>query len=132
MSAPCRPWYLVVVASPGTLTAIGSYRIEREIGRGGMGVVYLARDTKLERDVAIKAMSARFTDDPVKLTRFEREARLLASLNHPNIAAIYALEEHEGARYLVLEFVDGPMLKDILKDQGASSPRRPPPRAGRT
>ncbi len=98
------------------LTKIGPYRIGREIGRGGMGVVYLARDTKLDRDVAIKAMSAELTGDPVKLNRFEREAKLLASLSHPNIAAIYALEEHDGARYLVLELVEGRMLKDVLAE----------------
>ena len=95
---------------------IGPYRIEREIGRGGMGVVYLAVDTKLDRPVAIKAMSAQFANDAVSLARFEREAKLLASLNHPRIGAIYALEEHQGARYLVLELVEGRVLKEIVAD----------------
>ena len=73
---------------PGT--RLGPYEILSQLGQGGMGVVYRATDTRLDREVAIKAMSARFTDDPIKLTRFEREAKLLASLNHPKIAAIYA------------------------------------------
>ena len=96
--------------------SIGPYRIERELGRGGMGVVYRAVDTKLDRPVAIKAISAQFSDDAVKLARFEREAKLLASLNHPRIGAIYALEEFKGARYLVLELIEGRVLKDVLAD----------------
>jgi serine/threonine-protein kinase len=101
---------------------IGPYRIMREIGRGGMGVVYLARDTNLQRDVAIKALPDRLGSDDLR-ARFEREARLLAALNHPNIAMIYALEEVDGAHYLVLEHVPGPTLKDLLGD-GPIPPRR--------
>ena len=108
--------YLVDVAEVAIPQQIGPYRIEREIGRGGMGVVYRAIDTKLDRPVAIKAISAQFTNDPVKLDRFEREAKLLASLNHPRIGAIYALEEHQGARYLVLELIEGRVLKDVTAD----------------
>ena len=90
------------------------YEITREIGRGGMGVVYLARDTKLDRDVAIKALPAEVVDDEEKLTRFETEAKLLASLNHPNIATVYGLEEVEGRRYLILEYIDGESLIEFL------------------
>ncbi len=93
---------------------IGPYEITREIGRGGMGVVYLARDTKLDRDVAIKALPPEVVDDEDKLSRFEREAKLLASINHPNIATIYGLEEVEGRRYLILEYIDGESLIEYL------------------
>ena len=85
------------VNNPGSpkqmASRIGPYEITREIGRGGMGVVYLARDTKLDRDVAIKCLPDELSDDADRLARFEREAKLLASLNHPNIATIYGLEE---------------------------------------
>jgi Tol biopolymer transport system component/predicted Ser/Thr protein kinase len=93
---------------------IGSYPIERELGRGGMGIVYLGRDTKLGRAVAIKVLPDAFALDPERLSRFEREAKLLASLNHPNIAGIYGLEEADGRRFLALEFVEGPTLADRL------------------
>jgi hypothetical protein len=83
------------------------YRIAEKIGEGGMGEVYRASDTKLARDVAIKVLPPALSDDPERLARFQREAQLLASLNHPNIAAIYGLEEVEGTRFLVLELVDG-------------------------
>ena len=82
---------------------IGSYRVTAKIGEGGMGEVYRARDTKLDRDVALKVLPHAFTDDPDRLARFEREARVLASLNHPNIGHIYGLEEAEGQKALVLE-----------------------------
>ena len=77
--------------SPGT--RLGPYEITAAIGAGGMGEVYRARDTKLNRDVAIKVLPAAFADDPERLARFKREAQTLASLNHPNIAAIYGIEE---------------------------------------
>ncbi len=96
-------------------TQIGPYTIERELGRGGMGVVYLGRDTKLDRPVAIKALPEHLAEDPERMARFEREAKLLASLSHPNIAGVYGLEEHEGARYLVMEFVEGESLAQILE-----------------
>jgi serine/threonine-protein kinase len=79
-----------------------------------MGVVYLARDTRLDRRVAIKVLPEAFATDPERLARFEREARLVASLNHPNIAAIYGLEEAEGRRFLALEYVEGDTLGDRL------------------
>ncbi len=94
--------------------AIGPFTIERELGRGGMGEVFLARDTRLDRLVAIKALPAHLAQDPDRLARFQREAKVLASLNHPGIAAIYGLEEANGHQYLVLEFVDGQTLADRL------------------
>ena len=96
-------------------STIGPYRVEREIARGGMGIVYEARDTRLDRTVAIKAMPDDVAADPERMARFEREARVLASLNHPNIAGIYGLEESEGRRYLALEHVQGETLADRLR-----------------
>ena len=95
-------------------TRRGPYEILAPLGAGGMGEVYRARDTRLQRDVAIKALPAEFAADAERLARFQREARLLASLNHPNIAAIYGLEEADGARYLVLEIVEGESLAQRL------------------
>jgi serine/threonine-protein kinase len=90
---------------------IGRFRIERELGRGAVGAVYLAHDTKLDRSVAIKSLPAEVMGDPKAKSRFAREARILASLNHPNIAAIYEeLEEAEGIGYLILEYVPGQTL----------------------
>jgi len=96
------------------LTQLGPYRIDRELGRGGMGVVHLGHDTRLDRPVAIKALPEHLADDPDRLARFEREAKTLASLSHPNIAGIYGLEEADGKRYLVLEYVDGETLDTRL------------------
>src|SRR5262249_52470059 len=96
-------------------TSIGPYEIQRELGRGGMGEVYLARDTRLDRSVAIKSLPRDFTGDPDRVARFQREAKVLASLNHPNIAAIHGLEEFDGHRYLVLEYVEGENLAARLK-----------------
>jgi len=93
---------------------IGQYKIQQELGAGGMGVVYRAADSKLGRDVAIKVLPTEFAKDPERLARFEREARLLASLNHPNVAAIHGLEETDGIPYLVLEFVAGETLGQRL------------------
>jgi len=101
------------------LTQIGPYTVEREIGRGGMGVVYLARDSGLGRSVAIKAVPAEWQHDAERMGRFEREARLLASMNHPSIASVYGLQEHEGRKYLVMEFVEGRSLADIVRDDSA-------------
>ena len=100
--------------SPGT--TLGPYTVTAKIGEGGMGEVYRARDTKLDRDVALKVLSEAFTSDPDRLARFEREAKLLASLNHPNIGHIYGLEDAEGgrSRALVLELVEGPTLADLI------------------
>jgi len=97
-----------VSIAPGT--RLGVYEIVSLLGAGGMGEVYRARDTRLQRDVAIKVLPPAFASDPDRLARFEREAQLLASLNHPNIAAIYGLEE----KALILELVDGPTLADRI------------------
>ena len=93
-------------------TALGPYEILAAIGAGGMGEVYRARDTKLNRDVALKVLPEAFATDPDRLARFKREAHVLAALNHPNIATIYGFEESDGVRALVLELVEGPTLAD--------------------
>ena len=95
---------------------LGVYQVQALLGAGGMGEVYRARDTKLERDVAVKFLPHAFMSNPERLARFEREARMLAALNHPNIGAIYGFEEAEGIRFLVLELVDGQTLADTLAD----------------
>jgi eukaryotic-like serine/threonine-protein kinase len=94
---------------------LGPYEIQALLGAGGMGEVYLARDTKLRRDVAIKILPDLFTNNAERLARFEREARMLAALNHPHIAAIYGVEDANGVRALVLELVDGETLADRLR-----------------
>src|ERR1700726_167165 len=91
-------------------TRLGSYEILAPIGAGGMGEVHRARDTKLKREVAIKALPEAFARDPERMARFQREAEVLASLNHPNIAAIYGVE----GRALVMELVEGTSLKGPL------------------
>ncbi len=95
-------------------TQLGSHEITALLGKGGMGEVYLARDTKLKREVAIKILPDEFSRDPDRVIRFQREAEVLASLNHPNIAAIYDLEEASGSRYLVLELVEGETLAERI------------------
>ena len=97
---------------PGT--TLGPYEVLSAIGAGGMGEVYKARDTKLDRDVALKILPDAFVNDPERLARFQREAKVLASLNHPNIAAIYGLEESGDSPALVLEYVPGPTLQDRI------------------
>ena len=93
---------------------IGPYRILSLLGAGGMGEVYRASDTRLGRDVAIKVVPDRFLSIPSRLARFELEARVLATLNHPHIGAIYGLEEADGVRGLVLELVEGATLAERL------------------
>jgi serine/threonine-protein kinase len=93
---------------------ISHYRILEKLGEGGMGVVYRARDSKLNREVALKALPEVFAKDAERMARFHREAQVLASLNHPNIAAIYGLEESSGVRALVMELVEGPTLADRI------------------
>ena len=100
---PRRPF---LALTPGT--RLGVYEVAVQIGVGGMGEVYRARDTKLDRDVAIKVLPESFASDPDRLARFQREAQTLASLNHPNIAAIYGLERIAAASAaLVMELVEG-------------------------
>ena len=98
--------------APGT--RLGVYEIGASLGAGGMGEVYRARDTKLHRDVAIKVLPEALAHDIERLARFEREARTLASLNHPNIAQIHGLEESDGIKALVMELVEGPTLADRI------------------
>lgn len=99
---------------------LGLYEIDRLLGKGGMGEVYCARDVRLGREVAIKILSADVAEDPEQLARFEREAKLLATLNTPTIATIHGLDESNGVRYLVMELVAGPGLNDRLR--GGSLP----------
>ena len=99
--------------TPGT--TLGPYAVTAKIGEGGMGQVYRATDTTLDRDVAIKVLPDAFASDPERLARFEREAKVLASLNHLNIGAIYGLEKSGDTRALVLELVEGPTLADRIK-----------------
>src|SRR6185295_6567341 len=94
---------------------LGPYEIVGPLGAGGMGEVYRAKDTRLGRDVAIKSIPDEFSGDPDRLARFEREARLLASLHHTNIAGIHGLEVVDGHRYLVLEYVEGETLADRIR-----------------
>jgi serine/threonine protein kinase len=95
-------------------TQLGSHEITALLGKGGMGEVYRARDLKLKREVAIKILPEEFSQDSDRVTRFQREAEVLASLNHPNIAGIYDVEEASGSRYLVLELVEGETLADRI------------------
>lgn len=102
------------LALPSMPSSIGALRIEREIGRGGMGVVYLAFDERLQRAVAVKVLAQDLAADPLQRARVEREARTLAAVNHPNVATIHGLEEHEGLTCLVLEHVDGETLAERI------------------
>src|SRR6266446_5830886 len=96
-------------------TKLAHYEITSHLGTGGMGEVYQATDSKLGRNVAIKFLPAAFASDPERLARFRREAQVLASLNHPNIAHIYGLEEFRDTRCIVMELVEGDTLATRLK-----------------
>src|SRR5215471_16173436 len=96
-------------------TQLGSHEITALLGKGGMGEVYRARDLKLKREVAIKVLPEEFSADTDRISRFRREAELLASLNHPNIAGIYDLQESSGSSYLVLELVEGETLAERMQ-----------------
>ena len=98
--------------TPGS--RLGCYEILSALGAGGMGEVYRARDAKLDRDVAIKVLLPAVANDPDRLARFSREAKVLASLNHPNIAAIYGIEESSGVTALVMELVEGEDLSQRI------------------
>ncbi|MCX6096819.1 MAG: protein kinase, partial [Candidatus Bipolaricaulota bacterium] len=100
------------MVTPGT--RLGPYEIVALLGAGGMGEVYRAIDKNLGRHVAIKVLPSAFAEDKERMARFEREAKLLAVLNHPNIAAIHGLEESGGRRFLVLELVEGETLQARL------------------
>ena len=107
-----NPSHFPVALAPGT--RLGPYEITALIGAGGMGEVYRARDTTLNRDVALKILPAEFTTDPERLARFKREAQVLAALDHPNIGAIYGFEDTDGAHALILQLVEGPTLADRI------------------
>ena len=107
--------------SPGT--RLGTYEIVASVGAGGMGEVYRARDPKLGRDVAIKVLPEEMAADADRLARFEREARSLAALNHPNIVTIFAIEESGGTRFLAMELVEGQDLGAILSAGALALPR---------
>src|SRR5215469_2162291 len=98
--------------TPGT--RIGSYEITSALGEGGMGVVFRALDVKLQREVAIKLLPDDFMDDADRLVRFKREAQVLASLNHPNVAQIYGFEESGNIRCIVMELVEGETLSERI------------------
>ncbi len=100
---------------------LGPYEVLALLGEGGMGQVYRARDTRLKRDVAIKVLPDAWSNDPERLARFQREAELLATLNHPHIAAIYGLEGQEGSLALVMELIEGPTLAEMLRTSEVSS-----------
>ena len=93
---------------------IAQFSIIGEVGAGGMGVVYQARDTKLDRDVAIKVLPDAFAQDEERLSRFRREAKTLAGLNHPNIATVYDFLEEDDTKFLVMELVEGETLEDRI------------------
>ena len=86
-------------------TRLGPYEIVAPVGSGGMGEVYRARDTKLKREIAIKILPEEFSPDPDRVNRFQREAEVLASLNHPNIAHIYEIGEHDEVNFIAMEFI---------------------------
>jgi len=110
---------------------IGPYQLLSLIGTGGMGEVYRARDTKLERDVAVKLLPRAFASDPDRLARFQREARVLASLNHPHIATIFGLEDADGLPAIVMELVEGETVADRLaRNPARGAERRSAGRSG--
>ena len=111
-----------VTMAPGA--RVGVYEVRSIIGAGGMGEVYRAHDTSLKRDVAIKVLPDVFAQDPERIARFQREAEVLAKLNHPNVAAIYGLEGAEGRQALILELVEGPTLADRIAQGPFHSTRR--------
>src|SRR6202050_2063081 len=98
--------------TPGTI--LGQYEIRSPLGAGGMGEVYRAHDTRLDREVAIKVLPESLTAHPDRLRRFEQEARAVAALNHPNILAVYQMATHEGASYMVTELLEGETLRERL------------------
>ena len=100
--------------TPGT--RLGTYEIVSQLGQGGMGIVFRARDTKLERDVAIKVLPRNLAEDPEALARFEREAKAVAALSHPNILAIHDFGREEGTVYAAMELLEGETLRQRLQD----------------
>ncbi len=106
--------------TPGTI--LGQYEIRSPLGAGGMGEVYRAHDTRLDREVAIKVLPESLTSDPDRLRRFEQEARAAAALNHPNILAVYQMATHEGdVSYMVSELLEGETLRERLQARADSA-----------
>src|SRR5262249_2269241 len=103
----------IMSVEPGA--SFGNYEILSALGKGGMGEVWRAKDRKLGREIAVKTLPDEFARDSERLSRFEREARLRASLNHPNIGSVYGLEESAGTRFIVLELVEGDTLAGVLQ-----------------
>ncbi|MDH3530751.1 MAG: protein kinase, partial [Acidobacteriota bacterium] len=103
---------------PGT--SISHYKILSEIGKGGMGTVYLAQDTKLERKVAIKFLSQEWAKDKDKLKRFQQEAKAASALNHPNILTIYEIDEADGMPYISSEYINGTDVSTFIKEEKIS------------
>src|SRR5918993_4224577 len=97
-------------------TRLGRYEVRSQIGAGGMGEVYLANDTKLDRKVALKILPQEFAADKDRMSRFVREAKSASALNHPNIITIYEISESDGTHYIAAEFIDGKTLNEYAKD----------------
>src|SRR5580704_6789522 len=106
------------LAAMNPQSSIGHYRIASKIGAGGMGEVYRATDTKLGRDVALKLLPHEMACDPERLARFRREARAVATLNHPHIVTIFSVEEVDGVHFLTMELVEGQSLDRLIPDGG--------------
>jgi serine/threonine protein kinase len=99
------------------------YEVTAKIGAGGMGEVYLATDTKLDREVALKFLPRQFSGDPDARSRFQREAKALATLNHPNIVTVFEVDEHEGQPFIAMEYLKGRSLKQLVADDDLSIDR---------
>ena len=99
-------------------TTVSHYRITDKLGSGGMGEVYEAEDTELRRKVALKVLPEHLASDPERLERFKREARAVASLNHPNIVTLHSVEESDGRHFLTMELVDGKSLDALIPENG--------------
>ncbi len=97
---------------------LGPYEIKESLGAGGMGKVYRARDPRLDRDVAIKVLPQEFAEDADRLRRFEREAKMVAALDHPNIVTIYSVEEADGVHFLTMQLVEGQPLSRVIPSGG--------------
>ena len=108
--------FLIMLLEPGTM--LSHYRLIEKIGEGGMGVVYKALDTRLEREVALKFLPEEFANEPDRLARFIREAKTIAALNHPNIVGIHSVEEEDGVRFITMELVRGRTLKEVIPRKG--------------
>src|SRR5438876_5797690 len=113
--SPRRPHPRSMAIAAGT--ELGRYEIRSKIGEGGMGEVYLAQDTKLDRKVALKILPADLASNRDRMERFIREAKSAAALNHPNIATIHEIGEHDGTNFIAMEFVDGQTLRQAIRNQ---------------